>query len=64
MSKSWINEARKRGELKITTDFNCPFCNPEHRLDVPTKINACKRHKWANKNWFEGSKEAFKTKSI
>jgi hypothetical protein len=49
----WIKEALRRGELNITENNNCPFCNPEHRTDVPTNVNACKLHKWVSKKWFE-----------
>ena len=55
----WIKEALHRGELKITENNNCPFCNPEHRTDVSTCINACQHHKWVSKKWFE---ERFKNK--
>ena len=50
----WIKEALRRDELKITENNNCPFCNPEYRTDVPTKVNACELHKWVGKKWFEG----------
>jgi ribosomal protein L37AE/L43A len=49
----WVKEALLRGELKITDDKNCPFCNPEHKTDIGTKINACEEHKWVNKVWYE-----------
>ena len=50
----WIEEALHRGELKITENNNCPFCNPERRTDIPTNVNACALHKWVSKKWFEG----------
>ncbi|MFH0897546.1 MAG: hypothetical protein V1850_05825 [Candidatus Bathyarchaeota archaeon] len=59
----WVKEARAlllRGELRITENNNCPFCNPEHRTDVKTKLNACKEHKWVSKTWYENR---FKIKS-
>lgn len=49
----WIKEALRRGELKITENNNCPYCNPERRTDVPTNVNACRLHKWVSKKWFE-----------
>jgi hypothetical protein len=49
----WIKEALRRGELKITENNNCPFCNPEHRADVPTNVNACEPHKWVSKKWLK-----------
>lgn len=51
---SWIKEALRRGELKITENNNCPFHNPQHRTFIPTKVNACALHKWVSKKWFEG----------
>jgi len=50
----WIKEAIGRGLLKITESNNCPFCNPEHRIDKPTSVNACASHRWVSKKWFEG----------
>jgi hypothetical protein len=50
----WIKEALRRGELKITENNNCPFCNPQHGRDIPTNVNACALHKWVSKEWFEG----------
>jgi len=51
---SWIRDALDRNELRITEHRNCPFCNPQRRLNTPTKLNACKRHKWVYKQWFDG----------
>jgi len=51
----WIKAALLKGELKITENRNCPFCNPEHRTNVKTKINAHKEHKWVNKTWYENT---------
>lgn len=48
----WPMKAFKDGTLKITRHMNCPFCNPERRSDVPTKLNACKDHLWVNEYWF------------
>ena len=50
----WIKEALSRGELKITKNNNCPFCNPERRADVKTRLNACEEHKWVSKAWYAG----------
>lgn len=50
---SWLLPAYKSGKLRITTDRNCPYCNPEKREDVPTKLNAHREHLWASKDWFE-----------
>lgn len=57
MKKSWIEEARRRGKLKITDNHNCPFCNPEHETCVPTKVNACEKHQWVSRKWYEGIQE-------
>lgn len=57
----WIEEALLQGQLKITENNNCPFCNPERRTDVPTKVNACKVHKWVSKNWYTGMKNTFES---
>lgn len=46
----WTKEALLMGELKITENNNCPFCNPKRRTDVKTKLNAFKEHKWVNKH--------------
>ncbi len=53
VSNCWVKEAKNQGTLKITENRNCPYCNLEHRTDVPTKINACVRHLWVNKKWYE-----------
>ncbi|MQY69184.1 MAG: hypothetical protein GH150_07405 [Hadesarchaea archaeon] len=45
--------ASQQGELKITENNNCPFCNPKRRIDVETKLNACEKHKWVSKAWYE-----------
>jgi hypothetical protein len=58
----WVEEARKQHKLRITENNNCPFCNPEHRLDVPTNINACEKHFWASKRWFEGERKFINSK--
>ena len=50
---SWILDAISDDKLKKTDDRNCPFCNPGGGSDVPTKLNACKKHSWANRDWFE-----------
>lgn len=53
MSKAgWIKKALHRGELRITDDRFCPFCNPEHRADKKAVINACEYHKWVYREWF------------
>jgi hypothetical protein len=49
----WINEAWHQGGLQITEDKMCPFCNPTKDLNKPTKLKACKEHRWVNKRWFE-----------
>jgi hypothetical protein len=50
---SWIKEASLKHDLRISENRNCPFCNPKHRTDVPTKLWAHKEHKWTNKTWYE-----------
>jgi hypothetical protein len=49
----WIKETLRQGELKITKNNNCPFCNPKHGSDVKTKLNACKEHRWVSRTWYE-----------
>jgi len=56
--KGWVKEALLRGELKITENNDCPFHNPEHRTDVETILNACEKHKWVSKTWYEKWKES------
>jgi len=51
----WIKDAFDRGELKIIENMMCPFCNPTKAPNKPTKINACKEHRWVNKKWYEGT---------
>jgi hypothetical protein len=53
VKNSWVKEAKEKGTLKITENLNCPYCNPTHSKDVPTKINACEEHLWVNKKWYE-----------
>jgi hypothetical protein len=53
MSKGWIINALRKGELKITENMNCPIHNPEHKVTTPTVLNACEEHKWASKEWLE-----------
>ena len=60
MSKGWVIEAFRKGELRITENRNCPFCNPEHKANVPTVLNAHEEHKWVSKEWFEPWLEARK----
>lgn len=48
----WIKKALHRGELRITDDRICPYCNPELRADKKAAINACERHKWVSREWF------------
>jgi hypothetical protein len=48
----WVEKALHRGELKITDNRICPFCNPELESDGAAKINVCECHKWANREWF------------
>lgn len=53
MSKAgWIKRALHQGELRITDNRICPFCNPELKSDREAAINACKCHKWVYKAWF------------
>jgi len=53
MSKTgWIKETLNKGELRLTEHRNCPFCNPDRRTDVDTKLLACEEHKWVNKDWY------------
>ena len=52
-TKSWIKQAQKQGVLRITENLNCPYCNPSHKDDVLTNVNACEEHLWVNKKWFE-----------
>jgi hypothetical protein len=58
MLKGWIKAALLKGELRITENNNCPFHNPEHRIDIETMLNACEKHKWASKIWYEEWKES------
>jgi ribosomal protein L37AE/L43A len=60
----WVKEALLKGELKITENGNCPFCNPEHKTNVETKINACEEHKWVYKTWYENTFKKQKPKSV
>ena len=50
----WIKNALYQGELKITTDMICPYCNQTKRSNGPAALNACKEHRWVNKAWYEG----------
>lgn len=50
----WLIEALEQGILRVSRIMNCPYHNPENRADVPTKLNACKNHLWASKEWLEG----------
>jgi hypothetical protein len=58
----WIIKARQQGTLRITDNNNCPFHNPNHRLDIPTQINACEKHLWASKIWFDGERKFVNSK--
>jgi hypothetical protein len=49
----WMKEALHRGELKITENNHCPICNPTMASNKVTKLNACERHRWVSKKWFE-----------
>lgn len=49
----WIRKALNQGKLRITDNYNCPFCNPQHRTDIDTNLNACKEHKWVSRKWYE-----------
>lgn len=51
---TWIEDAMEKNELKVTNNNNCPICNPEHRTDVDTKVNACEQHKWTSRSWLQG----------
>lgn len=57
--KGWVQQAKAQGTLRITKTRNCPYCNPMHRKDAPTQINACEKHLWVNKKWFEGLDTSF-----
>lgn len=47
----WVRDARVQGKLSVTDEIMCPFCNPEKKYDVPTKLNACEKHLWVNDYW-------------
>ncbi len=49
----WLLPAYRTRKLRITSDSNCPYCNPEKEIGKSTNLNACKDHLWVNKNWFE-----------
>jgi len=54
----WLIRALEKGVMRVSNNRNCPYCNPSHRLDVPTTLNACKIHLWANKEWIQGGLES------
>ena len=49
----WIEDAWHRGELRITENNYCPSCNPTMASNKPTALNACQKHQWVSKKWFE-----------
>jgi len=59
----WIEEAVRRGELKITENKSCPFCNLKCEINsfMKPKFNACSYHKWVSKKWYENK---FKVKGM
>ncbi len=49
----WLLPAYRSGKLRLTSDRNCPYCNPGKRTERATNLNACEDHLLVNKNWFE-----------
>lgn len=58
--KGWVQQAKTQGTLRITENRNCPYHNPMHQKNVPTQLNACEKHLWVSKKWFEGLSASFK----
>jgi hypothetical protein len=42
-TRSWIREAKKLVTLKITENWNCPFCNPTRDVKTLMMGNACEK---------------------
>jgi ribosomal protein L37AE/L43A len=59
----WIEDAWKRGELKITEKMQCPICNPTMATNKETAINACEKHQWASEKWLEATYDIRKRSS-
>ena len=58
--KGWIEKARKQGTLRITDNTEYPYCNPMHQTDISTQLNACEKHLWVSKKWFDGLEAAYR----
>lgn len=46
----WVKDALHSGKLQIMEGMLCPKCR-EKGIDT---LNACQKHKWASRGWFEG----------
>jgi len=57
--KRWVEHAREQGRLRITEDKNCPYHNPMHQKDIPIQPNACEKHLWVSKKWFNRFEAAY-----
>jgi len=58
--KGWVQRAKAQGRLRVTENSNCPYCNPMHQTDIPTQLNACEKHLWVSKKWFDGLEAAYR----
>ncbi len=48
---AWVIDAYPRNELEIGEHHLCPHC----KKNGEAQLNACEKHKWASKRWFEGT---------